>query len=86
MNWYRGLFRLWLVLSLSWIGRDVYTAWLRCPDDMPCLWGISWGVPPFWYVKMWMLHALTLRLTALVLGLVCIWLLRGFRANRQQQQ
>jgi hypothetical protein len=32
MNWPRGLFRLWLVLSVLWIGGVSFETWRTFPD------------------------------------------------------
>jgi hypothetical protein len=75
MNWKRGLWRVWMVGSVIWIGYWYWEIWLicrfgvypppRCANEIPWtgLAIISLGGP----------------LIALEVGLVAVWIVRGFR-------
>jgi hypothetical protein len=61
----RGLFRLWLVLSVLWIGGVGIVAWLEWPsgDKAVFLWLLAFVPPAF----------------LLALGSALVWASRGFR-------
>jgi hypothetical protein len=61
----RGLFRLWLVLSIIWIGVIVAAEATRLQDDIQ--WTIAGAVIP--------------PMGLLMLGAALIWAIRGFRAH-----
>jgi hypothetical protein len=87
MNWSRGLFRLWLVLSVLWIGRIL---WIR----EQCFYGpwIGRQEPDLWWCKDPMadpvasyLEEITTSLgppiVVLALGYALLWSLKGFRRD-----
>ena len=75
MNWKRGLFRVWLVASVGWIGYWLWQSWMICGFSINpsprCANEIPWtGLA---------IISLSGPLIALVLGLVAVWIVRGFK-------
>jgi hypothetical protein len=69
----RGLFRLWLVLSVLWIGVVGVWTWLTVENQ--------WGGPPS--IEAWVVVVVVLALVPpafmLALGSALVWAFRGFR-------
>lgn len=90
MNWWRGLFRLWLTASLLWMALWIALNWSALATDFSCRFGAGgpwcdYYPPKDFYLdgglqdpSFW--EALLIPPTAaLMLGLVVGWILKGFR-------
>jgi hypothetical protein len=67
----RGLFRLWLILSVLWIGGVVLLMWTEFPDDSA-----------IWFRQASVFALLPLPPAfVLVLGSALVWAFRGFRVR-----
>jgi len=85
MNWRRGLFRVWIVLSVAWVIVIGYA------DDLPCTFGVRLSAPwcagygrdPYVWQYAWKVHLLAfgIPIAALVVGAGIGWALNGFRAT-----
>lgn len=93
MNWNRGLFRAWLVISVLWLS---YSGWLwysACGWGGGVLWCPVGGGRPFVAVEYtypfeaWRMckEVLTFPLLLLVGGFIALWIARGFRATGPAQ-
>jgi hypothetical protein len=94
MNWARGLFRLWLILSVLWIGGVGWVTWKDFPDDWVRV--CEQGEPPIsclppgfvidprpWWADPAIHRGIVLAVVApafvLALGSALVWAFRGFR-------
>jgi hypothetical protein len=84
MNLQRGLFRLWLLLSVLWVG---FMVWVHEP---PCLFGkysrnpycaFSSPVNPASEYLSFAAGALGPPIAILLLGYSLLWVLKGFRRD-----
>jgi len=80
MNWSRGLFRIWVAVSVLWViyvsvflylGRLENPAWPSAPHGLP-----DWIVPIAVFLAMVAVPA-----GLLIVGSVCLWIGRGFRGR-----
>jgi hypothetical protein len=79
----RGLFRLWLVVSIAWIGLMVLVNWSSL--QRPYSWDPPWLIEIFERelperIQQMVEVALVPPLLFLMLGSAFYWALRGFRA------
>ena len=84
----RGLFRVWMVVSLLWMGWNIWYFF-----DLDCLFGLSARcysriilnpnyVDPVNHYLVFALKAFGLPLSALVVGAAAFWTLSGFQRDR----
>jgi len=85
-NLRRGLFLVWIVVSLLWMGWNIWYFF-----DLDCLFGLSArcysritlnSYDPVNHYLVFALKAFGLPLSALVVGAVAFWTLSGFQRDR----
>jgi len=88
MNWRRGLFRLWIIFSIIWIG---YAGWdfsesctRNASGELYCPTGYSDWIQQLQYFGLAAYARLALRLfgvpmVLLIVGLAAWWIMIGFR-------
>jgi len=78
MNWSRGLFRIWVAVSVLWVifvGVYLYASWLEDP---------AWphtphGLPEVWFIPIFYFLAIVgVPAGLFIVGRVCLWIGRGF--------
>jgi hypothetical protein len=88
MNWQRGLWRMWLVVTLLWIG---FASWFADPiggynnifnSNNPYY--VEFGRPAQlkafkFLLGDWMIFALLPPVILWALGAIAVWVLRGFK-------
>lgn len=83
VNWLRGLFRLWLLASLSWVGCVFWIEWTTLKADLSCIVRPSEVSPDVWCrfrdeVDL-LLLTFVVPVAILLLGYAMVWVGRGFR-------
>jgi hypothetical protein len=77
MNWRRGLFRVWLVGSLCWVGYWVWLAlWLAYLAPPNNIEELNWD-----FIGMIAAVVATPPVVTLIVGMVIVWMISGFGRN-----
>jgi hypothetical protein len=93
MNYRRGLFRIWLLLSLAWIGFAIWSSIAQW-EEAQTRWGVPIGTVPWSSVDTWVLLAGAFFPPVILWGAMRlgIWMVKGsvrrpeYPRRTQQQQ